>query len=251
MGCYDEGVITRRLFAASTASVFAAPALARQPDAYAEPRRRMVSNIQQLAAASTTGPRRLDPRVLEVMREVPRHLFVPGPIRDQAYRDEAQYIGHDSTISQPYVVAVMTHLLQPKPGQVVLEVGTGSGYQAAILSKLVRQVYSVEIVGALAERSARQLQALGYTNIGVREGDGYKGWPEHAPFDGVIVTAGATHVPAPLIQQLKPGGRMVIPVGRSAETQQLTVVRKDERGRVFRDRIMPVNFIPLQEPGRR
>jgi len=238
---------TRRLFALGALSLAAPVRAADDPTAGA--RRRMVANIEPLAAAGAAGGRRrIDPRVLQVMREVPRHLFVPAAERSRAYSDGALYIGHDSTISQPFVVAVMTDLLRLQPEHSVLEVGAGSGYQAAILSRLARRVHTIEIVGPLAERAARQLAALGHRNVSVREGDGYKGWPEHAPFDAIIVTAGATHVPKPLIVQLKPGGRMVIPVGSRPDNQQLMVVSKDAKGRVFRRRVMAVNFIPLQEP---
>ena len=160
-------------------------------------------------------------------------------------------IGHDQTISQPFIVALMTHLLAPQPGHIVLEVGTGSGYQAAILSRLVRRVYTIEIVPQLAERAAGQLKALGYANVLVRQGDGYAGWPEHAPFDGIVVTAGAERIPAPLLAQLRPGGRMVIPLGPAAD-QQLVLVTKDKEGRTRQEALLPVRFVPFtREPSRR
>lgn len=185
------------------------------------------------------------PRVLAAMRAVPRHLFVPAAFRGDAYDDRPLPIGEGQTISQPSLVALMTHLLRPKPGDVMLEVGTGSGYQAAILSRLVGHVYSVEIVEPLARGAADRLSSLGYANVSVRHGDGYAGWPEHAPFDGIIVTAGAPHVPQPLVDQLKPGGRMVIPVGPAHATQSLRLITKNARGRVDQQFVIPVRFVPL------
>ena len=213
-------------------------------------REQMVSNIAQLVAAGAAGGvRRLDPEVLAVMRRTPRHLFVPPDQQRLAYGDSALAIGHEATISQPFIVALMTDLLQVEPDEVALEVGTGSGYQAAVLSPLARHVYSIEIVPELARRAAAQLSAMGHRNVTVRAGDGYAGWPEHAPFDAIIVTAGATRVPPPLIAQLRPGGRLVIPVGPSGGAQQLTLVTKDARGRVRTQRLLEVSFIPLTEPG--
>jgi protein-L-isoaspartate(D-aspartate) O-methyltransferase len=166
-------------------------------------------------------------------------------VRSHAYRNTPLPIGYEQTISQPYIVALMTDLLDVRPEHVVLEVGTGSGYQAAVLGELVRQVYTIEIVVPLAEQAKRQLAELGYGNVSVRAGDGYLGWPEHGPFDRIIVTAGASHVPQPLIEQLKPGGRMVIPVGRSINRLDLTVVEKGKNGKLKRRRILPVAFVPL------
>ena len=180
-----------------------------------------------------------------MISEVPRHQFVPRSQRSFAYADEALPIGEDQTISQPSLVALMTHLLRPKQNDVMLEVGTGSGYQAALLSRLVRHVYTIEIVEPLARQAARRLPDLGYANVTVRHGDGYAGWPEHAPFDGIIVTAGAPHVPKPLLDQLKPGGRMVIPVGPAGSIQQLKLISKDSRGRAREEAIIPVRFVPL------
>jgi len=203
--------------------------------------------------AETTGvadARRLDPAVLGAMREVPRHRFVPEEIRRFAYESRPLPIGYEQTISQPYIVALMTHLLKPRPADVVLEVGTGSGYQAAVLSRLVRQVHSVEIVEPLAARAKERLRELGYVNVEVRSGDGYAGWPERAPFDRIIVTAGADHIPRPLLDQLRPGGRMVIPLGRKPDTLELTVVDKDLKGRVRKRALLPVRFVPLTRPRR-
>ncbi len=206
----------------------------------------MVLTIENLAAtAGPTGVRRIDPGVLQAMRKVPRHRLVPEDVRAEAYGNRPLPIGYEQTISQPYIVALMTHLLDVKPDQVVLEVGTGSGYQAAVLAELVRQVYTIEIVEPLAARAKQQLAELGYGNVAVRAGDGYQGWPQHAPFDRIIVTAGASHVPEPLIAQLRPGGRMVIPVGRTPNTLDLTVVEKDRNGRLKKRTVLPVAFVPL------
>jgi protein-L-isoaspartate(D-aspartate) O-methyltransferase len=197
------------------------------PESFRVARERLISSIRSYARPIGERP---DHRILAAMQQVPRHLFVPPSQRHEAYQDYPLPIGEDQTISQPSLVALMTHLLRPNPGDVVLEVGTGSGYQAAILSRLVGQVYSIEIVKPLAEESGQRLDELGYSNVEVRHGDGYLGWPEHAPFDGIIVTAGAEHVPQPLIDQLKPGGFMVIPVGSRFGGQQLKLPRIDEDG---------------------
>ena len=234
-----------------TLAVAAALLLAAAAPSPASERVLMVRDIERLAAAGAAGPlRRLDPRVLDALRRTPRHLFVPAEVREAAYTDSPLPIGHGATISQPFIVAVMTHVAQPEPGDVVLEVGTGTGYQAAVLSPLVRQVYTVEIVAPLASSAADRLKRLGYGNVTVRAGDGYAGWPAHAPFDAILVTAGATHVPEPLVRQLKPGGRMVIPVGPRGD-QRLTLVEKDARGRVSRRTLFKVRFVPLNEPARR
>jgi protein-L-isoaspartate(D-aspartate) O-methyltransferase len=205
--------------------------------------------VRTIAAIARTVPAQsggaVDAAVLAVMREVPRHELVPADVRNRAYADSPLPIGFNQTISQPYIVALMTSLAKPARDHVVLEVGTGSGYQAAVLSRLVAQVYSIEIVEPLARRAAARLEALGYGNITVRHGDGYKGWPEHAPFDAIVVTAAADHVPAPLIDQLKPGGRMIIPVGASGVTQNLMLVEKDRDGAHTRRTVLPVRFVPL------
>jgi protein-L-isoaspartate(D-aspartate) O-methyltransferase len=192
-----------------------------------------------------SGPEQIDRSILAVMREVPRHELVPEDVRDQAYQDRPLPIGYGQTISQPYIVALMTHLARPAKDHVVLEVGTGSGYQAAVLSPLVAKVFSIEIVEPLAARAADRLRALGFQNVTVRHGDGYKGWPEHGPFDSIVVTAGANHVPQPLLDQLKRGGRMVIPIGSASLAQNLTIVEKDERGNAHTRTLLPVRFVPL------
>jgi protein-L-isoaspartate(D-aspartate) O-methyltransferase len=184
-------------------------------------------------------------RVLEAMTAVPRHEFVPEPFRTLAYDDQPLPTSEGQTISQPYIVALMTELADPKPEHRVLEVGTGSGYQAAVLSGLVRELYTIELLPELARTATERLKRLGYTNVHVRQGDGYLGWPEHAPFDSILVTAGAPEIPKPLVEQLKPGGRMIIPVGDSQSVQTLQIVEKDTKGNVrVRDSI-PVRFVPL------
>jgi protein-L-isoaspartate(D-aspartate) O-methyltransferase len=216
---------------------------------FAAQRERMVETVASITpVAGVRGVRRIDRNVLDAMRSIPRHRLVEAGDAADAYEDRPLPIGHGQTISQPFIVALMTHLLAPRPDHVVLEVGTGSGYQAAILSRLVRRVYSIEIVPELAERSAARLQALGYANIVVRQGDGYAGWPEHAPFDGIIVTAGAERIPAPLLAQLKPGGRMVIPLGPS-DDQQLVLVTKGNEGRFRQEVLLPVRFVPFTREG--
>jgi protein-L-isoaspartate(D-aspartate) O-methyltransferase len=187
----------------------------------------------------------LDPRVMSAMGKVPRHEFVPLPLRPIAYENRPLPIGYGQTISQPYIVALMTDLLKPQADDRALEIGTGSGYQAAVLAELAKEIYSIEIIDALGERARSRLQALHYENIEVRTGDGYYGWDEHAPFDVIIVTAAASHIPPPLIRQLKRGGRMVIPIGGQFMVQQLVFVEKDHDGKVTTRQIMPVMFVPL------
>jgi protein-L-isoaspartate(D-aspartate) O-methyltransferase len=189
-----------------------------------------------------------DPFVLAAMRKVPRHELVPLPLRAFAYSDRPLPIGEGQTISQPYIVAFMTEAASLKGGETVLEIGTGSGYQAAVLAEIARHVYTIEIVPALARRAAADLARLGYANVTVREGDGYRGWPEHAPFDAILVTAAPDHVPAALVAQLKIGGRLVLPVG--TEYQELVRITKTETG-VKTERLLPVRFVPMTgEAGR-
>lgn len=219
-------------------------------DTFAQAREQMVAEVRNLAAtAGMTRERRLDPAVLDALRTVPRHLFVPLALQTRSYKNRPLLIGHEQTISQPYIVALMTDLLDVGRDDVVLEVGTGSGYQAAVLATFMRQVYSVEIVAPLAEQASERLRGLGYGNVTVRQGDGYAGWPEHAPFDAIIVTAGAPHIPTPLIEQLKPGGRMVIPVGPASAEQQLMLVEKRLDGRIRKRSLGPVAFVPLTGAG--
>lgn len=186
-----------------------------------------------------------DKKVLAAMRTAPRHLFVQPQDVSRAYNDYPLPIGYGQTISQPYIVAFMTQLLEVEPTHRVLEVGTGSGYQAAILSYLVQEVYTVEIVAALAKSAADRLQRLNYKNVQVKEADGYYGWMEHAPFDRIIVTAAATLVPPPLLRQLKPGGKMCIPVGGQYTVQYLTLVEKSKEGSITMRKVLPVRFVPL------
>jgi protein-L-isoaspartate(D-aspartate) O-methyltransferase len=216
-------------------------------DAHAPDRAAMVAEIEAgvRETADYLDRGRLDERVLAALRTVPRHEFVPRLARPFAYDNRPLPIGHGQTISQPYIVAIMTDLLDPRPGDRVLELGTGSGYQAAILAALVDHVFSIEIVAPLAEAAGERLTRLGYANISVRQGDGYFGWPEHAPFDAIVVTAAASHVPPPLIAQLKPGGRMIIPVGSYFLTQQLVLVTKQVDGSVVTRQLLPVAFVPL------
>ena len=211
-------------------------------------RESMVRTIQTLARTvpAPSASSGIEPSVLNTMREVPRHELVPEDVRNAAYENRPLPIGHGQTISQPYIVALMTSLAKPAKNHVVLEIGTGSGYQAAVLSRLVAQVYSVELVVSLAQRAADRLKALGYDNVTVRQGDGYKGWPERAPYHAIVVTAAASHIPLALIEQLKPGGRMVIPVGEKFSIQNLMLVDKDPNGRAHTSRaVLPVRFVPL------
>ena len=186
-----------------------------------------------------------DEDILSVMRNVPRHLFINESLWPKAYSDGPLPIGHGQTISQPYIVAFMTELLRPDTHHMVLEIGTGSGYQAAVLAKLVHHVYTIEIVPELGRNAKAALKRLSYDNISVRVGDGYKGWPEEKPFDRIIVTAAPEKVPEALIDQLKPGGRMVLPVGPRWWGQDLLVIEKDERGKVVRKNTIPVRFVPM------
>jgi protein-L-isoaspartate(D-aspartate) O-methyltransferase len=222
-------------------------AAAKSADPYKAARLAMVQEIEADVRLTSLSldKESLDPRVMKAMSSVPRHELVPESLREVAYENRPLPIGHGQTISQPYIVAVMTDLLKPEPGDRVLEIGTGSGYQAAILAELVARVYSIEIIKALGEEARRKLAELGYGNIEVRIGDGYYGWKEHAPYDAIVVTAAASHIPPPLIEQLKPGGRMIIPVGSRFMVQQLVLVEKDAAGKVTTRQILPVRFVPL------
>lgn len=205
----------------------------------------MVDEVNYYATLARDSGAALRDEVMQALGTVERHEFVPADQRRFAYENRPLPIGHSQTISQPYIVALMTDLIAPDPDDVVLEVGTGSGYQAAILSPLVKQVYSIEIIEALADEAAARLEKLGYDNVTTKLGDGYYGWEEHAPFDGIVVTAAASHVPPPLVQQLRPGGRMVIPVGGRFMTQQLLLLEKTEDGEVITRQIAAVRFVPL------
>ena len=218
-------------------------------DSYRTRRAAMVKEIEEELELTSEriGKKALSQCVLEAMLNVPRHEFVAENFRPFAYVNRPLPIGHSQTISQPFIVSIMTDLLHVSKSSVVLEVGTGSGYQAAILAYCVKQVYSIEIIKELGEEARARLQRLGYPNVEVRIGDGYKGWKEHAPFDAIIVTAAAAHVPAPLIEQLKPGGRMIIPVGEPYATQYLTLVEKDDCGKVKMKQLLPIAFVPLTD----
>jgi len=188
----------------------------------------------------------LDPAVVDALLKVPRHKFVPKDLIEKSYENRPLPIGYGQTISQPYMVAIMTQLLRPKPTDRVLEVGTGSGYQAAILAEIVKHVYTVEIIEPLAKEAEKRVKALGYQNISLFCRDGYYGLPEYAPFDKIIVTAASPQIPPPLIKQLKPAGRMLIPVGSTFSIQQLVLITKDERGKITLRQILPVRFVPLR-----
>jgi protein-L-isoaspartate(D-aspartate) O-methyltransferase len=223
------------LFAALAATV---PVFAQPSDAQLTARRRQMVS-EQIADRDVT-----DRRVLEAMRKVPRHRFVPPALVSRAYDDSPLPIGYDQTISQPFIVAHMTEALDVQPGHTVLEIGTGSGYQAAVLGELARTVHTIEIVPELARSAAATLRALGYSNVHVRAGDGYAGWPEHAPFDRIMLTAAPATIPKPLIDQLAPRGRLIAPVGEQGAVQWLTVVDKTPKG-VTERRTLPVRFVPF------
>ncbi len=218
-------------------------------DSVHDQRRRMLREVEADARelGSALGKDGLDARVIRALGRVPRHEFVPARYRAVAYANQALSIGHGQTISQPFIVALMTDLLAVDESSVVLEVGTGSGYQAAVLAELVKRVYGIEAIGDLAEQARARLRRLGYENVEIRKGDGYAGWPEHAPFDGIIVTAAAPEVPSGLVEQLRVGARLVVPVGAPYETQWLTVVEKGESQAVATRRIIPVAFVPMRE----
>jgi protein-L-isoaspartate(D-aspartate) O-methyltransferase len=243
-------LLALRLMRLASACVLAAACLA-HPSARGEADPRALREREQERHAMVAGQIEArgvrNPRVLDAMRDVPRHVFVPKPYRDEAYRDRPLPIGSGQTISQPYIVAIMTELVDPQPGDRVLEVGTGSGYQAAVLSRLVARVFSIEIIPELAERARRTLAAHGYDNVVVITGDGYRGLPREAPFDGIVVTAAPEQIPAPLVEQLKVGGRMVIPVG-TAE-QWLQVLERTEEGVETRT-LFQVRFVPMERKPR-
>jgi protein-L-isoaspartate(D-aspartate) O-methyltransferase len=213
----------------------------------AEARKALVAEIADdfRMTADATGRAAPSPRVLDALGRVPREEFVPESQRRNAYQNRPLPIGHGQTISQPFIVALMTDLLDLKPDSRVLEVGTGSGYQAAVLGKLAKEVYTIEIIKPLGERAGETLRRLGYDNVSVRIGDGYAGWPEHAPFDAIIVTAAPETVPPALIEQLKPGGRMVLPLGAQFEMQELLILSKDADGTVRTTKTLPVSFVPM------
>lgn len=227
------------------ASAFPEPGSAADPHARA--REQMVAEVAQMAreTGSATGRPQFAARVMAALGRVPRHRFVPPSELRQAYDNRPLGIGYGQTISQPYIVALMTDLLDPKATDAVLEIGTGSGYQAAILAELVAKVYTIEIVEPVGRAGAAALKEAGYANVVTRIGDGYNGWPEAAPFDAIIVTAAPPSTPQPLLDQLKPGGKMVIPIGGRFATQELLVIVKNSDGTVTEKRTIPVRFVPL------
>lgn len=227
----------RRLLAGLLTILFALGVTVWAQDAQTSAREAMVKD--QLAARGIR-----DPRVLEAMTEVPRHEFVPQAVRSLAYADGPLPIGQGQTISQPFIVAFMTEVLELNKDDTVLEVGTGSGYQAAILGKIAKEVYTIEIVPALAESAQKLLEKLRFENVHARQGDGYLGWPEKAPFDAIIVTCAPDHVPEPLVHQLKEGGRLVIPIGEQGGVQQLVLLRKKD-GKILQENKLDVRFVPM------
>jgi protein-L-isoaspartate(D-aspartate) O-methyltransferase len=240
--------LTPVLLAVAALSLDAGHSAGQEEPGWAEARQRLVEQIREPGGGVAPVE---DRRVLEAIGSVPRHEFVPPALRGRAYENRPLPIGHDQTISQPYIVARMTELAGVEPGDRVLEVGTGSGYQAAVLAELTDSVYSIEIIGELARSARARLERLGYGNVRVRHGDGYRGWPERAPFDAIVVTAAPEEVPPPLVEQLARGGRMVIPVGSRIFGQTLTVLRKTAEGEVERREVSAVRFVPFlrEEPG--
>lgn len=223
-----------------------APAAPKQ-DAFRAEREAMLRDIADEVAwtRQEIGKEALDARVMAALAKAPRELFVPAMERRFAFANGPLPIGHGQTISQPYIVALMTDLLEPRPDSVILEIGAGSGYQTAVLAELVHRVYSVEIIAALAAEAQARLRRLGYDNVFIRHGDGWQGWPEHAPYDGIIVTAAAPQLPPALLEQLKPGGRLVIPLGAAGDIQQLKVVSKRADGSVSQRDVLRVAFVPM------
>ena len=218
-----------------------------QGDGFDAERRKMVEEVlaDTAATSSYSGSSALSPRVIAAMEKVERHRFVPADLAGFAYLNRPLPIGYGQTISQPFIVALMSGLMNVRAGDKVLEIGTGSGYQAAILAEMGSSVYSIEIIEPLGKQAGDLLKSLGYRNVETRVGDGYYGWPEAAPFDAIMVTAAASHVPPPLVKQLKPGGRMVIPLGTQFMTQYLMLVEKRIDGSVINRQILPVRFVPL------
>jgi protein-L-isoaspartate(D-aspartate) O-methyltransferase len=233
--------------------LFAAPGWSAAESTFESRRAALVAEVGQEVreTAYYTGIGRLDSAVMAAIAAVPRHEFVPAQLREHAYENTALPIGADQTISQPFIVALMTHLARLDEDSIVLEVGTGSGYQAAVLASIVRHVYTIEIVESLGRRAEATLDRLGYGNVTVRIGDGYAGWPEAGPFDAIVVTAAPDEVPEPLLAQLRPGGRLVVPVGGQHEAQSLEVIEKREDGGVETTEVLPVMFVPLTRGGPR
>ena len=242
----EVGQTSRRRLAALLL-LAATAAVARSAGPYEAERMTLLREIEQDVrdTAVYLNRRALDERVMRALATVPRHEFVPADDRDYAYENRPLPIGHGQTISQPYIVAIMTDLIEPAAGCRALEVGTGSGYQAAILGQLCAEVYTVEIIEALGIAARERLARLGYGNVEVRLGDGYYGWEQHAPYDAIVVTAVASHIPPPLLKQLKPGGRMILPIGTRFTAQELVLITRGGDGRVTTRQILPVRFVPL------
>jgi protein-L-isoaspartate(D-aspartate) O-methyltransferase len=242
------GTLLMRILIPAIAMALASASV-RAADDFAALRAGMVKEIAALTvdAGAGRGRHAFDARVMAAMEKVPRHEFVPPEQARDAYENRPLPIGYGQTISQPYIVALMTDLMRVKPTDVVLEIGTGSGYQAAILAELVRAVYTMEIIEPLGAQAQERLKRLAYTRVQTRVGDGYYGWEANAPYDAIIVTAAASHVPPPLIRQLKPGGRMVIPVGAPFLTQYLLLIEKAGDGTISTRQILPVRFVPMVE----
>lgn len=239
----------RAALVAAAVAVWVAPAVAGSDEIeYAARRYKMVQWVQMLALASSeeTGVRAIDPKVLAAMAEVPRHEFVPEPLKHLAYHDTALPIGHDQSLSQPFIIALMAHLARVRETDVVFETGTGEGYLAAVLSRLAGRVFSVEFSEVLTGRAKATLARLGVGNVEVKAGDPFFGWPEMGPYDVIILKEAVREVPAPLLKQLKPGGRLVAPVGPLDGVQALTVIEKDDDRRAKERRVLPVRFMPLQ-----
>ena len=248
MSCFNKPItMYRQGFLLCLLALACATCWAQAADDYQELRARLVKQISQDVRETRIyiGKSSLDDRVMRVLGLVGRHRFVPANLQSQAYQNRPLPIGYGQTISQPYIVALMTDLLEPEPADVVLEIGTGSGYQAAVLSRLVSQVYSIEIIPQLAKSASERLQRLGFENVEVKNADGYYGWQEHAPFDAIIVTAASSHIPPALVAQLKPGGVLMIPVGPVFQVQQLSMVQKAETGELTTRQILPVRFVPF------
>jgi protein-L-isoaspartate(D-aspartate) O-methyltransferase len=236
-------LLFRSLPAAATLALLSVPAIAQRPPGDPDPRwrtRRLAMVERHIAGEGIK-----DSATLRAMREVPRHELVPAEFRDEAYENHPLPIGLGQTISQPYIVGYMTEIVRPRPGMRVLEVGTGSGYQAAVLAATGVEVYSIEIFRALADTARARLERLGYRNVTVRHGDGHDGWPDAAPFDAIVVTAAGGHIPPALTRQLKPGGRMVLPVGSVYGAQYLILVEKDAKGALRTRNLLPVAFVPM------
>lgn len=237
----------RALIVVAISASVATPALCQSQDEFRKSREKLLEIIESFAVSvgGAGVPRKFSPAVMNAMREVPRHEFVPLEERGHSYLNKPLPIGYGQTISQPYIVALMSDLLNLEAGDAVLEVGTGSGYQAAVLDALGARVYTIEIVPELGRQADNRLQRLGYGDVRTRIGDGYYGWPEAAPFDGILVTAATNHIPPPLIAQIKPGGRMVIPVGPQFTVQQLVLITRNKDGTLQTQLLMTVAFVPL------